>query len=222
MNYYLDTEFLCTNHAGIDETVELISIALLREDGKSFYRISKSVDVKDVYLNDWIRENVIPGLMPKQTVSRFEDFKRMMANYGKPREQIRNDLTDFIREEEQITKCKLDARFFAYYSAYDWVLFCQLFGGLMNLPKGFAYHCVDLRVLFDVAGMTKEQPKRAVPQSANKHNAEVDCRWNLDVHRYLAERVPMLSLGLTPEKPTGVVQRARNKELSHGNEGKVM
>jgi hypothetical protein len=39
--------------------------------------------------------------------------------------------------------------FYAYYAAYDWVIFCELFSSMQNLPKGFPYYCRDLKQMKD-------------------------------------------------------------------------
>lgn len=35
--------------------------------------------------------------------------------------------------------------FYGYYADYDWVLFCSLFGTMMDLPKEFPMFCMDLQ-----------------------------------------------------------------------------
>lgn len=39
--------------------------------------------------------------------------------------------------------------FYGYFSDYDWVLFCSLFGRMIDLPKGFPYYCIDLKQTMD-------------------------------------------------------------------------
>lgn len=39
--------------------------------------------------------------------------------------------------------------FWGYYCDYDWVLFCSLFGTMMDLPKGFPMYCRDVKQLLD-------------------------------------------------------------------------
>lgn len=39
--------------------------------------------------------------------------------------------------------------FYAYYADYDWVLFCSLFGRMIDLPKGFPMYCIDLKQTLD-------------------------------------------------------------------------
>lgn len=47
--------------------------------------------------------------------------------------------------------------FYAYYGDYDWVLFCSLFGRMVDLPKGFPMYCKDLKQELDYR-LTYEYP----------------------------------------------------------------
>lgn len=70
MNYFLDTEF--NGFGG-----ELISLALVREDGESLYLIYK-IEEK---LDPWVKENVIPYLAKdKSGVRAFVETKLEGAN----------------------------------------------------------------------------------------------------------------------------------------------
>ena len=39
----------------------------------------------------------------------------------------------------------------------DWGSFAQIFGTMMDLPKGFPMHCWDLKQLADMLGMKNEE-----------------------------------------------------------------
>jgi hypothetical protein len=60
-------------------------------------------------------------------------------------------LQDYIKEVGPV-------RFCGYYSDYDWVVFCWLFGKMMDLPtsSGFPMYCYDLKQKLDdvVAGLS--------------------------------------------------------------------
>jgi hypothetical protein len=43
--------------------------------------------------------------------------------------------------------------FYGYFADYDWVVFCSLYGTMMDLPKGFPKYCRDLKQMFDEAVM---------------------------------------------------------------------
>lgn len=39
--------------------------------------------------------------------------------------------------------------FYTYFGAYDWVLFCSLFGTMNQLPQGFPYYAYDIKQMLD-------------------------------------------------------------------------
>lgn len=39
--------------------------------------------------------------------------------------------------------------FYGYYCDFDWVVFCWLFGKMINLPSGFPMYCIDLKQVLD-------------------------------------------------------------------------
>lgn len=74
--------------------------------------------------------------------------------------------------------------FYGWYCAYDWVLFCQLWGSMLNRPLGFPKHCYDLKQEMDAIGMSKEE-KRAMLPEPEGHHALSDAKWNRLFHRRL-------------------------------------
>lgn len=70
--------------------------------------------------------------------------------------------------------------FWAYYADYDWVVFCQLFGTMMDLPKGFPMYCRDIKQLCDELGNPK-----LPEQGKGEHDALEDARWNREAYLYL-------------------------------------
>ena len=93
MNYYLDTEFDGFGGA-------LLSLALVREDGKSLYLLYAGVPVKD----PWVQKNVVPILryLPYgQTISNCAHFggasRIAQFLYGDPSPHIHADWPDDVR-----------------------------------------------------------------------------------------------------------------------------
>jgi len=149
MRYYIDTEFIERGH---EHPIELISLALVREDGEYHYR--ELADGWDAaHASDWVKENVLPHLNHVYPVTRRE-----LAS------ELRSVLTGDDRPE-----------FWGYYSDYDWVVFCQLFGSMINLPKGFPMFCRDLIQEAKRLGLADEM-KAAVPLVGTAHNALDDAR----------------------------------------------
>jgi hypothetical protein len=66
--------------------------------------------------------------------------------------------------------------FWGYYADYDWVAFCQLFGTMVSLPKGFPMYCRDLKQLLDSMGNPKFQ------KDSDAHNSLSDARWIRDTY----------------------------------------
>lgn len=173
MRYFLDIEFIERPN-----TIDLISIGLVCEDGREYYSIN--TDYSYSKANDWVKENVILP-MYLQTVhgdnrNRFsvEFFQR---NYGRTPDQIKKDLFEFF-DINKYGKPEI----WAYYADYDWVVFCWIFGKMIDLPKGFPMYCRDLKQLKD--SLNKEV---VMPVAKNKHNALDDARWNLEYFNKLNE-----------------------------------
>lgn len=90
--------------------------------------------------------------------------------------------------------------FYAYYADYDWVVFCSLFGTMMQLPNGFPMYCRDLKQSFDEmvenidlfkkemndterSKFIKEHAK--YPKQKNEHNALADAKWNKELYEFM-------------------------------------
>lgn len=157
MKVFFDTEFYEDG-----ATIQLISLGAVREDGAEYYaetwpahELAKS--------SDWLRANVAPYLTSDSKTS-------------KSRPEIAKDLLAFAGEKPQ---------WWAYYADYDWVVLCQLFGRMIDLPKGWPMYCRDLKQLMDEqeARYTLQLPEKP----ANVHNALADAQWVKRVYDYLMQ-----------------------------------
>lgn len=126
------------------KTIDLISIGMVREDGAELYLESSECDLSRA--DEWVKENVIKHL----------------TRTAIPRHAIRDQVLEFAGERPE---------FWAYYADYDWVVLCQLFGRMIDLPHGWPMYCKDLKQLADVFG--KKLPK----QTSGEHHALSDARW---------------------------------------------
>ena len=56
-----------------------------------------------------------------------------------------------IKEHHQVLSYKdeTEISFYAYYADYDWVVFCWVFGKMIDLPEGFPMYCRDLKQMID-------------------------------------------------------------------------
>ena len=120
MIHYIDTEFIeapCM--------IDLISLALVSEDGRELYMISSEFDESKA--SDWVKENVIAKL--------GDQHRHTIA-------EIKEAVLKFVGEKTP--------DFWGDYCAYDWVVFCWLFGTMMDLPSGWPMYCNDIRPWYDM------------------------------------------------------------------------
>lgn len=171
MRYYFDTEFIEDGR-----TIDLISIGIISEDGRELYLCNKECDFSKA--KDWVWGNVLnpmgvtkgPGdgamypIDPATWVSR-----------SAIRDKVLNFCGGYFSESGQplLTSGTPAPEFWAYYADYDWVVFCQLFGPMMDLPQGFPMYCRDIKQWADMLDV------EALPeQAAGEHNALEDARHN--------------------------------------------
>lgn len=161
-------------------SIQLISIGIVCEDGREYYAISNEFNAKDA--NAWVLENVIQNIeldwiksysgdCRNQVLQRitgkgtYSAIKIMQEDIGKSNKQIAEEIKDFVfkckltsvstdeKLKEQGVVITENPDFYAYYADYDWVVFCSLFGTMMDLPKGFPMFCKDLKQTLDEKAM---------------------------------------------------------------------
>jgi 3'-5' exoribonuclease Rv2179c-like domain len=152
MIVYLDTEFI---ERGYDK-IELISIGLVAENGAEYYSVASDGWDRE-HAGDWVKQNVLPFVAEGPFRSR---------------QQIAEDIRAFVG---------VDPEFHGYYSSYDWVLLCQLFGTMMDLPKGWPMFCRDVIQLCKHKG----NPKLPKQPSNEEHHALSDARHIKVMHEFL-------------------------------------
>ena len=151
---FLDTEFIEDGH-----TIELLSIAVVSEDGQEFY--AENLDADLTRANEWVKANVIPHL----------DLDRHGIHL--------HEIGEALRYWVGATETHLP-EFWAYYGDYDWVVTCQLFGRMIDLPPHWPMFCMDVKQLCVSLG---DPP--LPPQSTTEHHALADARWTLEAYRFL-------------------------------------
>ncbi len=147
-------------------SIELISIGIKCEDGRRYYAINENY--RRSRCNEWVKENVLPKLperytdmvpagYPSSEVSTMTDYVYVKNELYKSISEIKADILNLVKGTNPI--------FYGYFSDYDWVLFCTIFGTMMDLPKGFQMYCIDLKQEFDNAVRTiAEKDLRGVRQ----------------------------------------------------------
>lgn len=166
MRYFLDTEFNETS-----DRLTLISLALRAQDSRELYLVSS--DFSTAMCNPWVQENVIPHLhtlVPKDLLP---------AGYVMPKDRFAEQIELFLCHDGS-------PQFWGYYSAYDWFLFCRLWGGMLNMPSRFPKVCHDLKQLADTL-LPGVRYKDACPPESTRHNALADARWNETLFNFIVD-----------------------------------
>lgn len=150
MRYFYDTEFIDNGRS-----IELISIGVAAEDGREYYAVSTEFNPEQA--GRWVRANVLPKLPPPS------------SQLWRSRWQIRDELEDFlgIDGDEPI-------ELWAWVSAYDHVVLCQLWGPMTDLPPAIPRFTRELRQFWESKGSPRMPPR---PRDA--HDALVDAQHNL-------------------------------------------
>lgn len=219
--FFYDTEF----HEGkfsqnTKPTIDLISIGIVDENGNEYYAISNEFDLNAAwYKNDntiaepvyWLRENVLKkvfnDLRKSDTNDLYENFTKdnlyaLLQDYGKSNYVIQKEILDFIKPSKEDP-----IELFGYYSAYDHVVLCWLFGKMIDLPEGMPMYTTDLKQMIDIeaddiikhtcyisGNHTVWSRKKALnyiklqrdyPKESNEHNALDDAKWNLELYKFL-------------------------------------
>lgn len=133
MKIFFDTEFIEDG-----KTIDLISIGMVREDGKELYLENMDCDLTQA--NGWVCKNVLPYLHrckvphgPAKTQmgdGEYEWIEELGSEDPSvvPKWQIANRVRAFVGPNPE---------FWAYFADYDWVVLCQLYGRMIDLPDGW-------------------------------------------------------------------------------------
>lgn len=164
MIYAIDTEFIDDG-----KTIDLISLALVAEDGHSLYVQNLGCDFEKA--SPWVQEHVLPYLIPCPGGDLYKHRDRPCMVEGCPwlfREQMADCVQGFLAYDSAPV-------FWGYYADYDWVVFCQLFGPMIELPKTFPKYCRDIKQWLVEHG---HKDTRLVKPPI--HHALQDARWIME------------------------------------------
>lgn len=170
MRYFIDTEF---SERGPHQAIDLISIGLVAEDGREFYAVSTEFDSSNC--SAWVQENVLPHLPHRCFKQESSPRIKQESFLWMTLDEIKSRILEFIGDTKP--------EFWGYYADYDWVVFCQTFGTMVDLPKGWPMYCRDLKQWCVQLG-NPSLPK----QISTEHNALNDARWNKAVWEFLHQR----------------------------------
>ncbi len=168
MQIFLDTEF-----TGLNQNTTLISIAMFIDDNNYFYAELNDFDKSQIF--SWLTENVISKLEFYDKISFFNQVGNSVKMKSDSSE-VKEILSNWLKQYDVV-------EIWADVLAYDWVLFCNLFGGALNLPKNVFYIPFDLSTLFRTKGFInpKNNYEKDIDRfqfvgvaNSNQHNALID------------------------------------------------
>lgn len=162
MRYFFDTEFYERPGA-----IEFISIGIVTLDGREYYAENADFDwdvleAREIAERDsaqWLLENVRPLLRG--------------GEYLKSSEAIAGEIDQFVGADDRPS-------FYAYTASYDWVVFCQLFGRLVDLPERFPSYVRDLKQMRAQLGSPKLPEHTGI-----KHDALADAHFDAEIFKTL-------------------------------------
>jgi len=194
-----------------------------RVENKKYYAICKDFNLKAAWNNEWLRRNVLKQIVFELYVQEYSTIdqifhdiwkgkyfgrvKYLINKYGKTRKQIAEEIIEFINPHfepyNETPEGDYNIRyspieFYAYFADYDWVVFCWLFGRMIDLPKGFPMYCRDLKQELDTIvlekcsksdwyDLTTIHEHKNYPKQSNEHNALADALWNKELYKFLTK-----------------------------------
>lgn len=201
----------------------------LGEEPVKVYWIRENV-LKTIWRDLFFHADDCSGLSNKQTEQFFQDvnaggydhyfsfksLKALIDKYGKTNFAISCEIKFFTHSEYHNAKSRKNysnkPEFYAYFADYDWVVFCWIFGKMMDLPEDFPKYCRDLKQMLDEKAKKHIKPHcfgdnesdiermaersikgqvesfktfKGYPKQENEHNALADARWNRKLFDFL-------------------------------------
>ena len=130
----------------------------------------------------------------------YHNLKKLIKKYGKTNAQIAEEVKEFVYNQTPEDKYNGTDRsrpeFYGYYADYDWVVFCWLFGKMIDLPKEFPMFAFDLKQTLDDKQIEHYNSTQNIyqcdfvkcknyPKQTNEHNALSDARFNYELYKFL-------------------------------------
>lgn len=177
---FFDFEF-----TGLKQNTTPISLGIVSDNGRSFYAEFTDFSHKQIESEDdngeFIKENVLKNLVLEKIGFKNDQYEAYNL-YNKPWSMKVYGDKRFVAEKLQMWLSSFDDQIELWGDclAYDWVLFCDLFGHAFNIPSNVYYIPFDICTLFKVKGIdpdiNREQFTKYMiaEDTANKHNSLYD------------------------------------------------
>ena len=158
---FMDLEF-----TGLHQKTTLMSIALVIGN-RQFY--AELTDYDETQLNPWLQTNVVENFMLDSPG--WEESENAFMVKGTTKEVVKK-LKEFLESLGPVY-------IVSDVLAYDWVLFCELFGGAFGIPSMIYYIPFDLATAFKIKGIDPDVNREefaGIIDSTYKHNALHDAK----------------------------------------------
>lgn len=183
MKVFFDTEF-----TGLHQQTTLISIGMVAEDGRTFYAEFNDYDAGQI--DDWLQKNVIYRLLFKEPPEGQQEYwaqsrvKPDVSLHSAWNLQLRGDKADVANSLREWLSQFDSIEIWSDCLAYDWVLFCDLFGGAMRIPENVYYIPFDICTLLMAQGVDPDVNREEFAvgwlddpgEVPHKHNALWDAK----------------------------------------------
>lgn len=150
MKIFFDFEF-----TGLHQLTTPISVGFVAETGETFY--AEFIDYELGQVDKWIQKNVIDNLLLGSPDTPYPVGIPKPANEvvkGFAKNVITNDLKDWLYEvSDKYLPHNGKMEIWGDVLTYDWMLFCEAFGGAMHIPECLYYIPFDLATLFKAKGI---------------------------------------------------------------------
>jgi hypothetical protein len=137
--------------------------------------VNRDADLSNA--NPWVVENVLSPMVEYRP-----QYPDLAGGDSEPLHKIKKDLLFWTGQNNNVPeKCE----FYGYFADYDWVIFCWIFGRMIDLPKGYPYYCRDLKQMMDDMGLDSNWKDKRCPDPKDEHNALADAIWNKSLYEAL-------------------------------------
>lgn len=199
MKFFFDCEFNEYVREGTN-TIDLFTLAIVADEdashreGKSLYMVFKDFNIEDAWdkyqIEDgqkvfWLRDNVLQPFFEqvchqeeKERPFTKETLKEAVQEWGYTKEQAQKKIIEFIQPEKEDY-----VEFWGYYADYDWVVFCWIFGRMIDLPEGFPMFCHDIKQDMPSTFNKDDYEFKTLPD----HTALTDTYYQRELYHFVQE-----------------------------------
>ncbi len=142
--------FIDFEYTGLHQSTTPISLGIISECGKTFY--AEFTDYDKTQVDDWLEKNVIANTwvaINKRITSMggvLNDLRWADVHVFGSSDFIKPFLIQWLSQFEEVV-------IWSDCLAYDWVLFCNIWGHAFNVPKNIFYIPMDICTLFEIKGI---------------------------------------------------------------------